>query len=336
VVSKSQQLADQALDWARRHPQETRQVALIVDWCGGKLTPAQRDEILNPAWRAYEKRTPGEMDPIRFRDGFLLRVVREEEFPEAGRWWAGVLPHLKSHDRSWLTDPAQLYALCEILEAVHQNSRVDLRTDDQTLFEQLPMEYLLSLHPQEVETPSWTARAAALALIGIDPNLAGAQFLQGWVLEDPQVMRSGPGVAYEFLWANPYLPGISYYNLEPWLYDQDASLLYARTSWEPDACWIRITVGGVSEQNCPEDWKTRPFTAGRMTLIPWSTGCVDLPKETLVPNGRGPSTVLWGLTPRVRLSYMGEKKPIYYNADEAGLFLVPNNGEQRICVGSAK
>jgi hypothetical protein len=341
-TSKDVELAGQAIQWAKQHPEQTRQVALVVDWCGDSLTAVQREEILTSAWKAYQRRRAGEDDPVHYRDGLMLRVERGEEFPEAefprdiSRWWNGILPHLKSRDRNWLVDPEQLYALCEIFDIVRLNSGTDLRSDDAEMFASLPMEYLLSLHPQDVTSPSWKTRTAALALVGIDPNLAGAQYLQGWALEDPQVMRSGPGVVYEFLWANPYLPGISYYNLDPWSYDQDAALLYARTSWEADSCWIRITVGGVSEQNCPADWKTKPFTTGRMTLVPFSGGCVDLPKAGTEENPHPPATILWGLTPRTRLTYKGEKKPIFYHADAAGMFLAPNNGEDRICVAAGK
>ncbi len=337
VASKNPELAAKAIQWAKDHPQEARQVALVVDWCGDKLTAAQREEILGVAWRAYGKRPAAEIDPVRYRDGLMLRVEREAQFPEdISRWWDGILPHLKSHDRNWLTDPTELYALYEIVDLVRQNTRNDLRSDNAMLFRALPIEYLLSLHPQEVESPAWQTRAAALILVAIDPNLAAAQYLQGWALEDPQVMRSGPGVAYEFLWANAYLPGISYYNLDPWSYDQDASLLYARTSWESDACWIRITAEGVAEQNCPPDWRTKPFTAGLLTLLPVSSGCVDVPKQGPVANPRSPSTILWGLAPHTRLRYMDEKKPIYYTADAAGMFLVPNNGEDHICTVARK
>ena len=31
-------------------------------------------------------------------------------------------------------------------------------------------------------------------------------------MEDPKMATDGPGVAYEFLWANPYLPGLGYHN----------------------------------------------------------------------------------------------------------------------------
>lgn len=341
AVSKSPELAGQAIQWSELHPEQTRQVALVLDWCanlpGGKLSVGRRNAILGAAWKAYQKRAAGQDDPIHYRDGLMLRVERDTQFPDdVQRWWNGVLPHLKSRDRNWLVDPEQVYALCEIFDIVRLNSRTDLRSDDAQLFQSLPIEYLLSLNPQELASPTWQTRTAALALVGIDPNLASAQYLQGWAMEDPQVMRSGPGVAYEFLWANPYLPGISYYNLDPWSYDPDASLFYARTSWEPDACWIRITVGGVSEQNCPGDWKTKPFAAGQMTLLPFSKGCVDVPRGVPAANSRIPSTILWGLAPRTRLVYTAEKKPIYYHADAAGMFQVPNNGEDRVCVATGK
>ncbi len=72
---------------------------------------------------------------------------------------------------------------------------------------------------------------AALALVAIDPNLPASQFLQSWALEDTQTLREGPGVAYELLWADPYLPGVGYQNMEPWVYD-DHGRLFARANWE--------------------------------------------------------------------------------------------------------
>ena len=35
--------------------------------------------------------------------------------------------------------------------------------------------------------------------------------LQGWLMHDSFMLKSTFGAPYEFLWANPYQPGLSYY-----------------------------------------------------------------------------------------------------------------------------
>ena len=46
------------------------------------------------------------------------------------------------------------------------------------------------------------------------------------------------GVTYEFLWANPYQPGLSYY-LVPLLFHDDLfGRLFMRSSWEENAKWL--------------------------------------------------------------------------------------------------
>ena len=130
-----------------------------------------------------------------------------------------------------------LYEMCEFLLAARSSTRNDLRNDEPQFFSHLPKEYLLSLKPEQVEHPDWMAHIAALALVSIDPNLENSQFLQGWAMEESQMLRDGPGVAYEFLWADPYLPGIAYQNMDPWTYDAAGSL-FARANWDAKSCWM--------------------------------------------------------------------------------------------------
>ena len=293
-----------AVQWALDHSGEARQVALVSDWCADKFTEPQRRQLLTAALKASlaqagpgAARTVAGLDPLHYRDLLFLQVVLDPSFPTSYEtWWNSVVDILAKRDGVWLSDPEQVYALCEILEVVRENARIDLRADHLVAFQNLPSEYLLSLHPKQLERPTWQIRAAALALIGIDPNLASAQYVQGWAMEDSRVMREGQGVAYEFLWADPYLPGLSYYNLDPWAYDADAGLLYARTTWEPDSCWIRISAaaarpgqtGAVAEENCPAGWRERPFEAGHLTLLPFQAGCLDVPKVPKATGANGP------------------------------------------------
>src|SRR5207244_2745719 len=101
---------------------------------------------------------------------------------------------------------------------------IDLREEDRAFFSQMPVELLLGMKSSDLEHPGWMAHAATLALIGLDPNLASSQFLQGWAISDRQMVREGPGVAYEFLWADPYLPGVVYQNSDAWSYDPHGRL----------------------------------------------------------------------------------------------------------------
>lgn len=340
-----------AVQWAQDHPGEARQVALVADWCRDKFTEPQRRQLLTAALNESRKRAgpaaqpQAPLEPRYYRDLLFLRTLLEPTFPGGYEtWWNSVIDILARREGTWLSDPVQVYALCEIIEVVRENTRIDLRSDHLTVFQNLPSEYLLSLHPRQLETPSWQMRAAALALIGIDPNLASAQYVQGWAMEDPRVIREGPGVAYEFLWANPYLPGLSFYNLDPWAYDPHAGLLYARSSWEPDSCWIRISASGegagqsgsVAEENCPADWRNGPFEAGHLRLLPFQAGCLDVPKDPGALSVNALVYLAWGLKPNAKIFWMESKKTITTQADPAGMLRIPMKGEEKICVAKAR
>ena len=166
---------------------------------------------------------------------------------------------------------------------------------------------------------------AALALVALDPNLENSQFLQGWAMEDRQTLREGPGVAYEFLWADPYLPGIAYQNMDPWIYNSDG-LLFARESWEPNACWISVSARGPSNENCPSSsGQTRSF--GTLTLEKVGAVCTNL-----APRKSNESAILWGLKPNSQLTLETENGKSSVAADRAGMWSVPNEVTGKVCV----
>ena len=43
---------------------------------------------------------------------------------------------------------------------------------------------------------------------------------------------------YEFLWANPYQPGLSYFHIPLVFHDRLTGHVFARTSWDEDATWV--------------------------------------------------------------------------------------------------
>jgi hypothetical protein len=292
---------------------------LILDWCGALASDDERQKLTASDCAAGMRHGAAQLELAR--DALFMRIVRGQN-PD--HLYTG-----KELERSELTDPRELYAACEYIDAVRQTQRVDLREDDAAFFRVLPAEFLLAMKPAELAHPPWQASAAALALVSLDPNLQSSQFLQGWAMEDRQMIREGPGVAYELLWGDPYLPGVSYQNLDPWSYDPSGRL-FARTDWDPNACWIHISTQGIGESNCPADWRQHAQTFGHMTLIPMSGPCMEVPRVKARE-----AVLIWRLQPYQKISYMNQNVQVSSQADAAGLWPLPGYIEGRICVSES-
>ncbi len=304
AVSGDEDRGKEAISWAVGHPCERRQRAVIQDWvgpvpaasCGG--SPTLRDQ-------AFERIEQG-LDTAAIADQVRKQLV----------------PKLVGEGITRMED---LYALIELLTVLRANTEVDVRNADPTFFRELPREFLLSMKPDELEHPAWLTHVAALALVSVDPNLESSQFLQGWAMEDRHILRDGPGVGYELLWADPYLPGIAYQNLDPWEYDEEGGRLFARSDWTEGACWISISRSGVQEVNCPKGWRDSTVQFGSMTLVPAPVKCMDLARRDSRQN-----LVMWKLTPGQGIVY-GDKKESTANADSSGLWHPGNNVDGKVC-----
>jgi hypothetical protein len=298
----------EAAAWASAHPCERRQNALIQDWVGGT--------------------GPGSCSaPASLRDQAFQQIAAGQDVSAiAEKARTQFVPQLAANG---ITTTADLYAAIELLSVLRASSGQDIRTDAPQFFRNLPLEFLLSLKPGQVEKPDWMTHVTALALVTIDPNLEASQFLQGWAMEDRQTLHEGPGVAYELLWADPYLPGIAYQNLDPWIYDQAGSRLFARSDWSDNACWISIAKSGVQELNCSPGWQNKPIEFGSMTLMPMSPKCLDIERQS----GRQ-NLVIWKLQPGESVGYRDhkdDKKEIIVHADVSGMWQPGANVSGRIC-----
>jgi hypothetical protein len=307
----------EAVDWALAHSCDARQVALVLDWAGDLVSPDQQRSLVGAVCPAKPS------DTIAARDALFLKIATGQS-PE--QFIAGTRTRLLDWLQSGgFTDAAELYAMCEYLSAVRSAEHLDLRRDAAQFFSTLPAELLLSLKPAAVERPDRMTHLAALAMVGLDPNLPGSQFLQGWAMEGRQTIRDGSGVAYEFLWADPYLPGIGYQNLDPWAYDAKGRL-FARTNWDSDACWIAVSTTGVQEQNCAPGWRNVTQTFGHLTLIPAIGACEEVPRLNV-----NETAILWQLRPRETLIYREKKQRAEAQADPAGMLRVGRYFEGKIC-----
>jgi len=303
----------EALRWVRSH-NSLRQTALVMDWCA-PLIPDHAKGV-NCA-------VDGAFNLAVLRDCTFALIASGPGIKSPPENWTRLVTYMRD---GGYRNSEELYAFCELIYAVRASTHTDLRETDARFFLTLPSLLLLSAKPSQLNSPDWKLHAAALALVALDPNLPASQFLQSWALEDAQTLREGPGVAYEFLWADPYLPGVGYQNLDTWVYDEHGRL-FARSGWDTNSCWIEISLQGISQQNCPPNWQSETVTFGHLTLIPMTARCVDIPHA-----GNNESVLVWKLKPRQEMTYGKGKDQHTSVADAAGIWRPGAYVEDRACL----
>ena len=93
-------------------------------------------------------------------------------------------------------------------------------------------------------------------MVGFDTNAEESQYLQGWLMHDRFMLRAPLGAPYEFLWANPYLPGLTYEHAPPVFHDERRGTLFVRSGWDETAQWFGY-FDGVAQR----------FSDGRVTAV---------------------------------------------------------------------
>jgi hypothetical protein len=207
-------------------------------------------------------------------------------------WWKGrVLDVLAKGETPF--EPRDHLALMEMLHTLRDNLDIELRETAPKHFLTLPVYHLLAHYPapypgpeNEYRIPLMKAhgepdlreaartRAAALAMVAYDNNSQEMQFLQGWLIQDRFLLRSPYGIPYEFLWANPYQPGLSFHYLPNVFHDPATGRLIIRSSWEDDAVWY-FQAAGVMQlfrngeiANLKQEVIQEPMNMGNTTLLP--------------------------------------------------------------------
>jgi len=259
-VAKNHPAGRKAVEWAIDDKQtDARQLALIFDWCGPLMTKSQADRVAAKLEKSLAAGTTGDLAKQNGRA--LAAIALGDRLPDQGDavlkgivrdWWrAGVVKNIRSIPRE------QTYLLYELMHAIRDNLKIDLRESAREYFATLPVDHLVGHYPSPFEAPeneyrvpvyvrdgepdlkdAVLSRAAELAMVAYDTNAAESQYLQGWLMQDRFLMRSAMGVLYEFLWANPYQPGLSYFQMPLVFHDADSGHVFARSSWDEDATWI--------------------------------------------------------------------------------------------------
>jgi hypothetical protein len=254
----------QAVAWALGPGDDLRQLALVFDWCQDLLSEGQRRDLAARLQKGMAAATANDsMAGVRSR--VLAAVALFDHVPEAPQrelegvvrnWWNGKMaPALKNGRSVVARDDA--YPLFELLHAMRDNTNLDLRESCPGFFKDFPIEHLVSHYPAvytateneyrigpplKPEQPDLRlaalSRAAELAMVAYDVNAAESQVLQGWLMHDHFMLRGTFGAPYEFLWANPYQPGLSYYLVPLVYHNPDTGKLFIRSGWEDDARWF--------------------------------------------------------------------------------------------------
>jgi len=211
------------------------------------------------------------------------------------QWWNGkIVPALKDGRDVIPRDDA--YALMELLHAIRDTTNLDLREAAAGFFKDFPIEHLMTYYPAAWPGPendyyigverkagdpdlqlAALSRAADMAMVAFDVNAPQTQVLQGWLMHDKFMLRSTLGTPYEFLWANPYQPGLSYYHVPLVYYNPDFGRLFARSSWEDSALWFGYFDGVI-----------QMFSEGKVTMVN--------PKQMAAPVSLGEALVCFGQT----------------------------------------
>ncbi len=255
--------AKRAIAWAESSV-DVRQVALVYDWCHDALTPVQDKAIAAKLSKAaVALAAKADLPSIRDRAFAAIAIADVDAATSTNAmrdivqnaWRQREVPILRAG--STMPSVDDIAALYELLHAVRDNLNIDLRENAGAWFHELPPLHLLQHYPapypapeNEYRIPAYDAdtapnlsraalsRATELSMVAYDSNAGDSQFLQGWLMQDRYLMRSPFGVTYEFLWANPYQPGLSYYHFPLAHHDPNSGVLFVRSSWDDDAMWF--------------------------------------------------------------------------------------------------
>lgn len=250
-TAKDASVGKEAVAAAKRAGASVREAALALDWAApdDAALRARLMQSLSTPVRDFGSARDRAFAAILLGNGPALKELLL-------KWWRSeTAPRLRNGQQR--IAHADLYPMMELFHAVRDNLQIDLRDDIPAVFRDLALERILGYYPaiwpaaeNEYRIPWFTTkgepdlnlaaltRVAEMALVAFENNAQEMQFLQGWVQHDRFVLRGPFGAAYEFLWANPYQPGLPYEKLPLFHHDTRTGTLFLRSTWEDDAIWL--------------------------------------------------------------------------------------------------
>ncbi len=239
--------------------------SLVFDWCYELFTEEERARVAGALGKAAGGAAGASgVDPGEVRSAALaaMAVAGDWAGSESAladlverRWKTEILPALR---RGRLTDRAEdLLAVIEFCHAVRNNLQLELWQEGIDVFKSLPFGLILRYYPEplrtkggvfrqpatlttvetDAEVEATVSRIAELLLVAYENTWEEYQFLQGWLRHDEYSLTNPLGAPYEFLWLNPYLPGLSYFSAPGVVHDELRGRLFARAGWQEGDLW---------------------------------------------------------------------------------------------------
>jgi hypothetical protein len=320
AISGDNAVGKRAVEWALGPTADLRQLALVYDWCQPILTPQQSAALGAKIGQLLAKPAGDDIAARRDRVLALIATADDPRHPEEGplgevvqKWWRGGLARSLA-DGDKVPQLSEVYTLLEMLHAVRDNLKIELRDDALDYFAHLPIYLIAANYPAPYRAPendfripvypgngqpdltrAALARAAGLSMVAYDNNALDNQFLQGWLIQDRFSMMTPFGAPYEFLWANPYQPGLSFYQLPLVFHDPNSGALFVRSGWDEDAGWFGLYAG-----------EAELFHDGRVTVVNQGAPASSTPS----PLHLGDASVILG------------RVPFRFSMDDGGTILV--------------
>ena len=366
-LTGDERAAQSAVEWALQAaatgfagPGELRQGALVFDWTQDRLDDSQRQSIVKGLAAGAENATAlAGSDVERVRDGMVAAVAAAGHWdgsePALGKlltnqWEREILPLLGGGE---LTDKgAELVAVLEICHVVRHNLERDLWEEAPDVFHSLPMARILSYLPETKTSDEGRLRRRATAddstrdlalgrvaemlLVAYEIGVRDFQFLQGWLRNDSFTLTGPLGAFYEFLWINPYVPGLSPTSGPSAAYDRVRGRVFARESWEDGALWLGWYDGKLIARENGRERRVEPGKEPVAFLLPdaaivlaGAAGKVDI----TVDQGRQPfGPFVWIVGMAEGLQYpikVGKAEFQVYDAAHGGVIELRNDPQAK-------
>ncbi len=276
-VSGDAESGHRAITWAVEEaesgkfaePDKLRLGAVVFDWCYELLSDEQRGSLAQALYTAAEAlslKTDIGLTGLRSGVTALIAVGEDRAGYERvvqtfmkDHWEGLVLPALRKGEL--LAEGAELVALGEISHVARHNFEIEIWGQASDVFKALPLRMMFAVSPRPLRTEEGIFRVpvgtdeskavtegtrnriASMIFVAYENTLADYQFLQGWVRHDAYTLFTPLGAVYEFLWVNPYLPGLSCFSAPLVFHDEFEGRVYARTGWQEEDMWAGYSNG---------------------------------------------------------------------------------------------
>ncbi len=354
----------QAVAWARERAGhgfnqavDLRLAAIVFDWCYDLLALGERSSLAAAMGAAAASlASQSEVDLGAFRSGMLALTAVAGDWERAPavieslmerHWKPGLFPAVEAGDA--IDRPADLAALAEIAHVTRHNFEIEFWGRASTFFQALPLVSILQYYPGFVETPEGLFRQAArpvdakpnvipeasysrlaeMIFVGYENTVGNYPFLQGWLRHDSFTLVSPLGAPYEFLWVNPYLPGLSYFSAPLVVHDKLRGRVFARAGWQDEDLWVGYLDGEFQIFADRERHVIRPDDKQPPLVFPGAAvvlARVPMSFKVTVPEGEAIYLVglVEGQTYRVRTN---RSQFLDYKAGGGGIIVLENRAD---------